>query len=352
MTYKLLIVDDEMPNIRLLERLFQNDYYCLTASSGAEAITLLDQHDVAVIITDQRMPQMTGIDLLKQSADRRPHMVRILLTGYTDLEALVEAVNCGLVYMYVSKPWNNDDLKLRVSRAVEHYENNKQQHLLSANNERLQARLKEMRLGIVRSLAGVLQLQDSYLCLHAVRVSRYAGLVGEKLGMNDLLLSNMMAAAFLHDLGSVGTAGPVYTNNGSKHVFVPEKHAAKGAEIVSCVAEFKDTADMIRYHYENFDGSGAPLGLIGDQIPIAVRVLRVSKQFDLLTNPRNEANALNPEAAMEALQRGAGREFDPLVVQTFVELKDDLSELWELNHRFNGDPTDHAKIIARFCLPA
>ena len=70
MTYKLLIVDDELPNLRLLERLFRRDYTCLTASSGAEAIKLLEQHDVAVVITDQRMPQMTGIELLK--ADCRP----------------------------------------------------------------------------------------------------------------------------------------------------------------------------------------------------------------------------------------------------------------------------------------
>src|SRR6185503_15383887 len=174
MTYKLLIVDDEMPNIRLLERLFQHDYHCLTASSGEDAMSLLDQHEVAVIITDQRMPQMTGIELLKKSADRRPHMVRILLTGYTDLEALVEAVNCGLVYMYVSKPWNNDELKLRVSRAVEHYENNKLQHSLATNNQRLTARIKEMRLGLVKAFAGILQLRDPSLYLHAVRVSEYA----------------------------------------------------------------------------------------------------------------------------------------------------------------------------------
>jgi DNA-binding NtrC family response regulator len=160
MTYKLLIVDDEMPNIRLLERLFQHDYQCLAASSGEDAMSLLDQHEVAVIITDQRMPQMTGIELLKRSADRRPHMVRILLTGYTDLDALVEAVNCGLVYMYVSKPWNNDDLKLRVGRAAEAYENNKRQHSLAANNERLTSRVKEMRVGFVRAMAGVLQMHD------------------------------------------------------------------------------------------------------------------------------------------------------------------------------------------------
>ncbi|HUS08948.1 MAG TPA: response regulator, partial [Pyrinomonadaceae bacterium] len=78
MKYKMMIVDDERANLRLLERLFASDYECLTASSGEEAIQLLRQHNVAILITDQRMPQMTGIELLKQTAGLRPHMVRIL----------------------------------------------------------------------------------------------------------------------------------------------------------------------------------------------------------------------------------------------------------------------------------
>lgn len=325
MTYKLLIVDDELPNIRLLERLFQHDYQCLTAASGEEAITLLDQHEVAVIITDQRMPQMTGIELLKRSADRRPHMVRILLTGYTDLEALVEAVNCGLVYMYVSKPWNNDDLKLRVSRAVEAYENNKRKHVLAANNERLTGRVKEMRVGLVRAMANILQMSDAYLCLHAVRVSRFAGLLGEKLGLSEQQLSDVAAASFLHDLGAVGNNGEIYSTQCD--LFVPEQHAARGAEIISCIGEFKETADTVRYHYENFDGSGAPLGLIGDQIPLAARILRVAKEFDLLTSPRDADAALTHETALERLQQGAGREFDPVVVETFCEVAAEMREL-------------------------
>jgi len=296
MTYKLLIVDDEAPNVRLLERLFRDDYYCLTASSGEEAMGLLDQHEIAVIISDQRMPQMTGIELLKQSAARRPHMVRILLTGYTDLEALVEAVNCGLVYMYVSKPWNNDDLKLRVSRAVEHYENNKLQHSLTATNERLEARLKRMRSGLVRAMAAVLRLKDPYLAEHAVRVSKHAELLGERFNLNHEQLADMTAAAFLHDLVTVGAE-----------------------EVVSCVQELKESADMIRYHYENFDGSGVPLGLIGDQIPLTVRLLRVVEEFDLMTNPRHEDEALPHQSAIQRLQLGAGKEFDPAVVQAFYE---------------------------------
>ena len=310
MIYKLLIVDDELANIRLLERLFRQDYFCLTASSGEEAMELLDQHEVAVIITDQRMPGMTGVELLKRSAARRPHMVRILLTGYTDLEALIEAVNCGLVYMYINKPWNNDDLKLRVSRAVEHYETNKRQHSLAANNERLNSRLKEMKMGFVRAMASVVQLKDEFLYEHGSRVSKYSISLGEKLGLSAELMLDLTAAAFLHDIGVVTAAAEA----------LPHKHAESAAQIVGCITEFKDAADIIRYQYENFDGSGTPLGLIGDQIPLTARVLRVAKEFDLMTNANNGTSGLSHEEAFERLHGGSGREFDPHVVMTFADL--------------------------------
>ena len=145
MSYKILVVDDEPANLRLLERLFRKDYEVITAESGEEALRLLGQHDVALLITDQRMPGMTGVELLKQTASIRPHMVRMILTGYTDVDALVEAINSGLVYQYVTKPWNNEELRLTVGRALEHYETTKARHELQMANRRLAARLQEIR---------------------------------------------------------------------------------------------------------------------------------------------------------------------------------------------------------------
>jgi len=144
MTYKIMIVDDEPANLRVLERLFRPDYQVVTAASGAEALVLLNQHDVALLISDQRMPAMTGTDLMTRTVAIRPHMVKILLTGYTDVGALIEALNSGLVYRYLTKPWNNDDLRLTVSRALQHYEVVKTKHLLGMENQRLRARLKEI----------------------------------------------------------------------------------------------------------------------------------------------------------------------------------------------------------------
>lgn len=145
MSYKILIVDDEPANLRVLERLFRDYYEVLVANSGADALELLTRHDVAVLITDQRMPEMTGIELLKQTVSLRPRMVRIILTGYTDVEAMVEAINCGHVYRYVTKPWNNDELRLTVKRALEHFEMNKKGHELASANERLVLRIREIQ---------------------------------------------------------------------------------------------------------------------------------------------------------------------------------------------------------------
>lgn len=144
MTYKILIVDDEVSNLRALERLFRREHEVLTATSGKEALVLLERHDVSLLIADQRMPEMTGIDLVQKTVERRPHMVRILLTGYTDVSSLIEAINCGHVYKYVTKPWNNDDLLITVARALEHYETMKGRHNLQMMNERLRARLNEI----------------------------------------------------------------------------------------------------------------------------------------------------------------------------------------------------------------
>jgi DNA-binding NtrC family response regulator len=144
MNYKIMIVDDEPANLRTLERLFRPHYQVVTAPSGAEALTLLEQHDVALLISDQRMPAMTGVELMMKTVAIRPHMVKILLTGYTDVGTLIDALNSGLVYRYLTKPWNNDDLRLTVSRALEHYEMMKSKHLLGMENQRLRARLEEI----------------------------------------------------------------------------------------------------------------------------------------------------------------------------------------------------------------
>ncbi len=334
MTFKLLIVDDELANLRLLERLFRRDYYCLTASSGAEAIQLLSQHDVAILITDQRMPQMSGIDLLKRTAELRPHMARILLTGYTDVEALVEAINCGLVHRYITKPWNNDDLKLKVARALEQYQSNKKSYALQVANDRLLLQIKEIKLGVVNALDGMLKAKDGYLSEHAARVSQHAAMLADKVGINGDDREDLWMAATLHHIGHLGTTDELLWRIGQlagaeRALF--QAHSEHGARILGMIPGLRNVSDMILFHRENYDGSGSPRGLLGEQIPLACRIIRVADEYDLLTNPRLSAAAIGHDAAIRSLSERAGLEFDPLLVETMSQIRSPGADLVELD---------------------
>lgn len=114
----VLFVDDEERVVNLLRMMFRNDYNVLTATSGAAALELLQRQPVHVVVSDQRMPGMTGIEVLQQVSQRSPATMRILLTGYSDLAAIVGSVNEGSVYRFINKPWNNDELKQVVGEAA------------------------------------------------------------------------------------------------------------------------------------------------------------------------------------------------------------------------------------------
>lgn len=119
---KLMVVDDERDNLDLLYRTFRRDFQVFRADSGINALQVLDQEgEMAVIISDQRMPEMNGTEFLGKSVERFPDTIRILLTGYTDVEDLVEAINAGKVFKYIVKPWNPTDLKAVVEQAAETY---------------------------------------------------------------------------------------------------------------------------------------------------------------------------------------------------------------------------------------
>jgi putative two-component system response regulator len=324
MTHKLLIVDDEMPNLRLLRRLFRQDFHCLTASSGEEAIELLSQHDVAIVITDQRMPQMSGIELLKRTAELRPHMARILLTGYTDVEALVEAINCGLVHRYITKPWNNEDLKEKVNRALEEYENNKKRHALQVANDRLQSRLSEMKLGVSNVLDAVLRIKDEYSSEHAARVAGLATKLAERMDVSEEDRADLFLAAILHRIGHLSTPDELLWRTGllkSAEASVYQAHTERGARLLAMIPELRNIVDIVRLLHENVDGSGYPRGLQGEQIPIVCRIIRVADEFDLLTQPRSQSTAISTQEALNVLHLRSGIEFDPQVLEVMKQLK-------------------------------
>ncbi len=151
---KMLVVDDEPDNLDLLYRTFRRDFQVLKADSGVNALQVLaSEGEVAVIISDQRMPEMKGTEFLSKTVPQFPDTVRIILTGFTDIEDLVEAINAGQVYKYITKPWDPVELKAVVQRAVETYE------LLKQRTEEL--RRANAQMGLLAVLVQVTQQASS-----------------------------------------------------------------------------------------------------------------------------------------------------------------------------------------------
>ena len=120
--HSLLIVDDEKEILRSLTLTFMQDYEVFTTSSGIDALDIITQKDISLVLADQRMPAMTGVELLSKVFAINPNIIRIILTGYTDTTAIIDAINQGHIYQYITKPWDRQELRITIKRALESYE--------------------------------------------------------------------------------------------------------------------------------------------------------------------------------------------------------------------------------------
>lgn len=324
MQYKILFVDDETANLRLLERLFRNDYEVISAESGNDALELLTLHDFALIVSDQRMPGMTGIEFLNRAAEMRPQTVRIMLTGYTDANALVEALNSGIVYKYVTKPWINEDFQQTVKRALQHYETIKAQRSLQLQNERLQTRIRATREGFIEAVADMLELKDPQARSHARRTSEYAALIGKGIQMQHPEIEQLTLAAFLHEAAMFRIPNYILLKDGAltaDEQDIINRNFEPGIQMLARVPDLVEISSILRFHYEHFDGSGEPEGFAGEQIPLHARIIAVADAYDAMTEPRTITPGLSREDAIEALKSASGKKFDPSLVAVFCGLK-------------------------------
>ncbi len=140
--FPVLVVDDEEENLVAFQLNFRDEFDLDVADGGEQALEMLEKREYAVIVSDQRMPNMTGVELLEHTVDLYPHLIRIILTGYTDHQSLIDAINLGRIYRYITKPWNHDEMTVTLKRAIEAYalgrENDRLVRELQAKNEELE----------------------------------------------------------------------------------------------------------------------------------------------------------------------------------------------------------------------
>ncbi len=321
--HKILVVDDEIPNLRLLRRVLSDEHDIIEAQGGAEAIEVLKNDYISLIITDQRMPSMTGVQLLEHSIAICPNTIKILLTGYTDVQALVDAINEGSVYKYIAKPWDADELKLTVRRALEAFELKETNDQLLSELQIAIAELESVSVGTIRALADALDAKCDYTAGHSLRVSRIAVLIGRQMKLSDSELRDIELGGILHDIGKIGVPESILWKADK---LTPEereimcKHPVKSAEIIGDLRGLVRAREYVKHHHEYFNGEGYPDGLAGEDIPIGARIIMVSDAYDAMTTDRPYRKSIGHDKAMAELTKMTGAQFDPKVVEALFAI--------------------------------
>lgn len=288
-SHTLLLVDDEQSITKSLKRLFRKaKYNILTASSGQEAINTLNEtkEEISLIISDQRMPGMTGAQFLEKAKDMVPDAMRFLLTGYSDMEAIVDAVNKGEIHRYLSKPWNDKDLLLQVYQALEHYElkfENKRLTDLTSRQQEDNEKLEQGIMDAMRLLTSLVERLNPVLDKYMSETAVLAREIGTELGLPKDTLNQIEIAAMIYDIGLLELPKSLVLK--SEEEMAPEEmakfkhHPVIGRICIQSVEGFEEASEIIAYHHEHYDGRGFPRGLMGDEIPLGSRILAVAGDY-------------------------------------------------------------------------
>lgn len=299
LSHTLLLVDDEVSITKSLQRLFRKEGYgILTASSGQEAIDLLKkvEKEVSLIISDQRMPGMNGAEFLEQAKKIFPNAMRFLLTGYSDMDAIIEAVNKGEIHRYLNKPWNDKDLLLQVHNALEHYElrfENKRLMNLTAEQQSENERLGEGLVESMRLLTSLVERLNPVLDKYMAETAILAKEVASAYNLSKEELNQIEIAAMVHDIGLLELPKGLILK--SEEDMTPDEfakykqHPAIAQVCIQSVDGFEQASEIILNHHEHYDGRGFPRGMQGDEIPLGSRILSVVSDYSrvLYTWPRD-----------------------------------------------------------------
>jgi response regulator RpfG family c-di-GMP phosphodiesterase len=263
----------------------------------------------------------------------RPQTVRIMLTGYTDANDLVDAINSGVVYKYVTKPWVNEELKQTVKRALQHYETTKAQRQLQARCERLQTRLKATNEGVAEIIMTMLEGDHPYLRDHATRTASLSAAIGDRFNLDWQDRDTLTLSARLHNAVFFRVRKEVFVKHGPLTEGDMEIMASgldHGVRMLENVPDLADVAGMLRFQLERFDGSGRPLGFSGSQIPLITRIITAAGAYDKMRHPWTEIPAFEHGEAIMVLKSEAGSRFDPEVIDALADICSEVDRTAEL----------------------
>ncbi len=311
-TNTVLFVDDEKNILSSLARLFRKEgYNILTAESGSDGLTLAGRNELSLIVSDHRMPGMEGVEFLSRVKPLAPDAPRFMLTGYADINAVMAAINKGEVSRFITKPWNDEELKLLVRDGVERYglvkENRRLNELAARHNAELTAlnkgleakveektrKIRENFFAFVRIFADVMELYDLHVGGHSKRVAAMARAFAASLGLGASDAELIETAALLHNIGLIGVPREIIDKD--EGLLTADERAllrqnpVLSQDLLSPIDTLRQAGTIIRSHMERYDGNGWPDRLKKDEIHIGAAIISACKLYDGLKHGRRKA---------------------------------------------------------------
>jgi putative nucleotidyltransferase with HDIG domain len=335
---RVLAVDDDSAACKLLSFILATPaFQCTTASSGDEALVPLQLEHFDAVISDLHMPGISGMELLAEVRRRHPHVAFLVTTGVDDVDVGVQAMRSG-ADDYLVKPLRDSAVlaslesalhKRQLEQQVEHY----RQHLEEMVAERtgqLQSALQQIERSYedtLQALGAAIDLRDNETAGHSQRVCRYSLEISRAMGWSEKRLESLARGAYLHDIGKLGIPDGILLKPGpltEDERKLMQRHVQIGFDVVKDIPFLADVAEIILMHHERYGGGGYPRGLKGEEILPGARIFAVADTFDAITSDRPYRRASSFESARETIRRLSGSQFDPQVVEAFLEIREDI----------------------------
>ena len=350
-TYTVLFVDDEPNILRAIKRaLFTMDITLLLADSGAKALELMSQNEVHVVISDMKMPQMSGAELLEQVAINYPETFRVVLTGYADIESTIKAVNQGKIHRYLQKPWDNQELIAVVEEGLERVklktENLRLQKLTRLQNKKLrdvnasleqvvQKRTRQIKaalnkiekhnIAMEQVLFNVISINPNIDGKFAIEVSELASKIARIARFEKDEIKNVRYAGLICELGLLGLETEDFKAPFSKLKYQQQQNylsqTKQAALILAPAHELNQVSDIIEFQFEHYNGSGL-YNKVAKEIPVGARILAIARDYWRLVTGRMSGIEMSPRDAKLEMKKHRNTRYDGEFLDLLLEAED------------------------------